>query len=337
MQNIPNITMKKTFERIAIVNTTHIGTMLMTIPLVNRVKRRFPAAEITVILVQRNAVLENMLTDIGVKIHVMPNFDGKKKYLYVFSTCRKFWKKFDLCINGLEPRKIDHILAWGIAKETIAYTENNWHSKLITYPVPFNKKTMQRMHQAQFISNVFDEKILTAEEWPKIKPDVYPIDEKNKKTINLQNSEYRYVFISASNNRKTSSLLPVDYKNILISLCEKYSLKIIINCLSNELPVAEKIKELLSPHARIILTSEFSMLVQLMSQCDFFLLGDGGLSHISAALDKPSLILFGQTSPIEWKPLSEKCTIMFDEKDVKSIDHNLIRKKLETLINKSSA
>ncbi len=34
-------------KKIAILNTTHIGTMLCNMPLIFRVKRRFPSASIT--------------------------------------------------------------------------------------------------------------------------------------------------------------------------------------------------------------------------------------------------------------------------------------------------
>lgn len=327
--------MKKIPSKIAIVNTTHIGTMLMTMPLVNRVKNHYPDAEITAILVQRNAVLSKTLEGMGIKTYVMPNFDGKKKYSYIFSAWKKFWKTFDLCINGLEPRKIDHLLMWGIAKETMAYTENNWHGKLITYPVMFNRKSMEQISQAQFISNVFDNKPLIPEEWPKINLNDYPISIEAEKVLEQEIPENRYIFISPSNNRQASTISPEDYKLILKPLCEKYQFKVIINCLAYDLSLAEEINKLLYPHSKIVLTPDFSMLLHVMKRCDIFLLGDGGLCHISAALDKPGLILFGQTSAIEWPPLNEKSVYLRHEKDVKLINKDLISKKLEKLIQGS--
>ncbi len=46
-----------------------------------------------------------------------------------------------------------------------------------------------------------------------------------------------------------------------------------------------------------------------LESADLFFVGDGGVAHIGAALEKDVVALYGQTRPEEWHPLSPKVEI----------------------------
>ncbi|MDC9612435.1 glycosyltransferase family 9 protein [Xenorhabdus khoisanae] len=52
------------------------------------------------------------------------------------------------------------------------------------------------------------------------------------------------------------------------------------------------------------------------------IVGDGGICHLSAALQKNLVALYGVTKPENWAPLAfnDKCVTLYDPENVNSID-----------------
>ena len=50
----------------------------------------------------------------------------------------------------------------------------------------------------------------------------------------------------------------------------------------------------------------FAEFMVFLDKADFYFVEDGGSAQIGAALGKKGVILFGETNPIEWPPLSKK-------------------------------
>jgi heptosyltransferase-2 len=51
-------------------------------------------------------------------------------------------------------------------------------------------------------------------------------------------------------------------------------------------------------------------LAALIQRCKLFICNDSGPMHIAAALDVPTVAIFGSTDHVAWKPLSEKATVV---------------------------
>jgi ADP-heptose:LPS heptosyltransferase len=49
-------------------------------------------------------------------------------------------------------------------------------------------------------------------------------------------------------------------------------------------------------------TEAVSRLIAALSLCDYVVCIDGGAMHLAAALDKPILCLFGDSTPARWRP-----------------------------------
>lgn len=80
----------------------------------------------------------------------------------------------------------------------------------------------------------------------------------------------------------------------------------------NDLPACEAIAESVDQHCVSLLAGNTSLeeAVALMSQADLALANDSGLMHVAAALNVPTLGLFGSTSPDYTPPLSEKSAVI---------------------------
>jgi len=82
----------------------------------------------------------------------------------------------------------------------------------------------------------------------------------------------------------------------------------------------------------IVPTASLDDCLRLIAACDALLIGDGGLMHFAAALDKPQVVLFGGTKVWEWAPLSEKAVCLADAHNVNFIEEGKIYQALESIL-----
>jgi ADP-heptose:LPS heptosyltransferase len=71
--------------------------------------------------------------------------------------------------------------------------------------------------------------------------------------------------------------------------------------------------------------------------CGSMIMSDGGAMHIAAALNRPIIALFGDSSPKRWRPWGVPYTVMQSETgDVKDIEPSKIIEAWFHLINSIS-
>ncbi len=89
------------------------------------------------------------------------------------------------------------------------------------------------------------------------------------------------------------------------SIAQKYSAKYLILWGPGDENDATFIKQKLPDQTELAPVTSVSQLSGLISNCDFILANDSGPMHISAALGKPTLGIFGPTNPEKHGPYSE--------------------------------
>lgn len=318
--------MKK--KEILILNTTHIGTTLCDFPLIKRVRLDYPAdvANITVLLARRNGVLKKYIEkEFNCTVEVMQhNFTGKSRYVEILLQIRSRWKFFDLGICGLEPRKSDHILLWCLSKKTIAYIENNWHGRLITNGKRFVKDNNR--HQSDLSCGVYSDEKVCSKDWPKLN---LPVDSKC--------GEVPSIYISTHNNRSNSSINLDKLVDVLSFVFSKRQFCLVVNGPAEvDFPLTS-LKEKIGCEVRYVVTKNFDAFLHLLNECDLVFVGDGGVSHVAAWLDKPSVVLFGETLPEQWMPMSNKVEFLFAPKAVNDIKNEEIATKIIKQLDSLSA
>ena len=323
------------YKRILILNPTHIGNTLCNVPLFMRVKRRYPNANVTIAMAKRNGVLAPYLRGLGFEcIAFDNNFTGFDRYKTIFRYGWKCYKSFDYGICSVEPRKTDHILLHLLCKRSRAYVQNNWHGKLISEPVAFYESELRSLHHSQFLCNVFDRSPVSKNEWPRVKitaDGAFDIPLENK-----QDKRVPVLYISARNNRKTSLLNKDKQINVIRQAYERCKFFTIINDyqFSTE---AKELQDGLGVPCSVVITPDFQQLLKLIAFVDCCLVGDGGVSHVAAWLNTPELVLFGETSLIEWTPLGENVSVLYDPRDVNNIPDEVIVESLIKLIDSSQS
>lgn len=319
-----NSSIIKSPNNIVVTNTTHIGTMLCNYPLLLRLRKRYPEAKITVLLCKRNGVLKKFLEDQAFSVIVIDNnFTGLSRYKTIAQALFGKFGRYDLAVSGLEPRKTDHLLLRALSSNCLAYGENNWHSKLIKNLVMFDRSSYEKITQAQFSANVFDQNLVSCSEWPKLKKNKRPY-----KNLTL--------LIQSENNRVSSILSPQKLASVLNRAFQNLPFDLIINS-SKPNEYTNNLLSLLGFSTYSVkLTKNFEDFVNVVNNVDVCLLGDGGASHISAFTDTSALVLFGETSVTHWRPMSENIEILSDELTVENISESEILEKLLKLLQEAS-
>jgi hypothetical protein len=300
-----------------------------------RVKKRYPDASVTIAMAKRNGVLAPYLRGLGFECLVFDNnFTGFDRYKTIVRYGWNYYKQFDYGVCSVEPRKTDHLLLSLLCKRSRAYVENNWHGKLISEPVAFDEAEIRSVHTAQFCCNVFDRSPVLRNEWPRLNISAegdfdIPLEDKQGKKLPV-------LYVSARNNRKTSLLNKEKQIKVIRQAYERCKFFTIINDyqFSTE---AKELQDGLGVPCSVVITPNFQQLLKLIAFVDCCLVGDGGVSHVSAWLNTPELVLFGETSLIEWTPLGENVSVLYDPRDVNNIPDEVIVESLIKLIDSSQS
>ena len=75
----------------------------------------------------------------------------------------------------------------------------------------------------------------------------------------------------------------------------------------------------------------------LLDMVDALFIGDGGLMHLAAALNKDQLVLFAKTPVEEWGPISNKAKLLIDNNDINNIPKDIINKELNLIMQKTAS
>ena len=305
-------------QQIGIVRRNGLGDLLSVMPLVYLCKERFPGCQVTLFVDERGAPLLPYLEGIDQAV-VLPAMANKYAALLKTAWANRY-KKFDLLISAKpSPMKLLNLFLYLLrGKNRIAYVDQAWHSKLINQPRSYDPK--EEKHQMVKSLRLLDPSFETVPS--KFRPHlkVKPSFTFDRKTI----------LISVTNNRLGSTLDNDKMQRILNRITKPC--KVVINCEPADYDRAKLLAKGLQMPSEVIPTPSFDTFISLVASCDGFLIGDGGIMHLAAALDKPQVVLFGGTKIWEWAPLSEKAICLADPHNVNFIPEETILQAVETII-----
>ncbi|HEY5280845.1 MAG TPA: lipopolysaccharide heptosyltransferase II [Pseudolabrys sp.] len=82
---------------------------------------------------------------------------------------------------------------------------------------------------------------------------------------------------------------------------------------SGESAIARQIVEAAGPRARDLTGADLRNAILALAAADISVTNDSGLMHVSAALETPTVAIFGPTSPWHWRPLNPVSAILEPE------------------------
>jgi ADP-heptose:LPS heptosyltransferase len=307
-------------QHIGIVRRNGLGDLLCVMPLVTLCKERFPGSHVTLFVDERGAPLLPYLEGIDQAV-VLPSSANKYAALVKAAWAHRY-QKFDLLISAKpSPMKLLNLFLYSLrGKKRIAYVDQAWHSRLINQPRIYDSK--EEKHQMVKSLRLLD---------PSFETVPLALRPRLKVTPSFQ-FDQRTVLVSVTNNRMGSTLDSDKKQRILNRVYEKIPFKIVINCTPADRARAELLANGLQMPAQVISTPSFDAFVSLIASVDAFFIGDGGIMHLAAALDKPQVVLFGGTKIWEWAPLSEQAICLSDPHNVNFIPEETILQALEKIL-----
>lgn len=310
-----------TIQRIAILRRNGLGDVLCSLPLALRCKELMPQAKIT-LFVEKNAFcLAPYLEGID-EVALIPS--GSNKYMNIAKLAWQRRKEtFDLAISAkTTPMKLMNLSLCALkATYRTAYVQNRWHDVLINCPRRYIRQNP--FHQALQAIHLIDPKM---QELPRR---LYPL----LRSVDSQRLfAKKTVLISVSNNRTGSILPPQRLAYFLNNLASEASFAVAISALPKDVAKAQEIASLLTMEHKLFITKQFPHFLSLLNSADAIFAGDGGVAHLSAALQKPALHLFGGIKVSQWGPLSKQALTLFHPVHVMDIPEKQIFSSLRSLM-----
>lgn len=124
--------------------------------------------------------------------------------------------------------------------------------------------------------------------------------------IQINNKDQLKIGVIPSGGWESKRCDPVKWIEICNEIQKKYKVQFIILWGPGDEKDAQTISNGLKPTPITGPKSSFGELSALIEKCDLIIANDSGPMHVSAALGKPTLGIFGPTDPLAHRPYSEK-------------------------------
>jgi len=320
----------KSPKSFAIFVRSSYGDLLMTDPLIKLIKSINSKNKITLFVDDKNSQLVEFMEHID-SFYVIPSKGNK--YISFIAYGLKYRKyKYDISIaaktgigsaNGFFP----YILG---AKKRISYASNpkTWTDHLINFPIPFKETTYHTQHYALGVLHLLDSSFI------QIPKHLYP--KLINKSSTTKDSKLK-LLISVSNNRDSCLLSNKSMAQIVNLLGKEFEFDTYISALHSDLDKAVSLNKEIIKHSTIKLTPLLKDYIKLIGSMDICFLGEGGAMHMAAGLGIPQVVLFGNTSPVTWSPLSVEASTLKDISNVNNIPKKIILLELKNKLIKINA
>lgn len=97
-------------------------------------------------------------------------------------------------------------------------------------------------------------------------------------------------------------------------LIERFDIKIIVPCGPADKNSVSILKSHINSNIHVIRDLPLVKLAAILEHSDCFLGNDSGISHIAAAINLPSVLIFGPTNPNLWAPPSELVKVIIENR-----------------------
>jgi len=300
---------------ILIRGTNWVGDALMTTPAVAAIRRNFPEARISMLVVPwvMDIFTHNPHID-----EVIPYFrEGRHKgiqgKMVLVKELRE--RKFDLSIllqNAFEAA----LLAWGARIPRRAGYDTDMRGLLLTHAVA-RRPEYKKVHQTEYYLTMVRGLGLEAPDMDMFLhvPDEYTTH------INSRYKEYGYegkplIVLAPGATYGSAKMWPGKRYSLLAAEVVRYSgARVVILGSIKEKFVGDGIVQSVGKEAAVNLCGATSLLeaAAWIKQATLFISNDSGLMHMAAALSKPQLAIFGPTDRISTGPRNSKATMIYHE------------------------
>ncbi len=284
-------------KKILCIKPRGIGDILLSTIVLENLKAAFPQTEIHYLTeefakraVENNPFVSKILT-----------FNKKDFILSIIRKVRK--EKYDLVFDFWSNPKTAQVTFFSGAKYRVGFEKRG---RKYAYNFRGKNGTIGE-HAAEdnlVLLKAFDIPIISKKIVFRITKEEKQFAEKFFSELNISN-EGILIGIIPSGGWESKRCDPEKWIEICSVIQKKYKVQFLILWGPGDENDSKKISEGLKPTPLMAPKSTFGELSALIEKCDLIIANDSGPMHVSAALGKPTLGIFGPTNPKAHRPYSE--------------------------------
>lgn len=305
-------------ERVVVRGTNWVGDAVMTIPALRELRRVLPAAHITL---ATRPWAEGIFRDADFLDDILLYERPRRAPHAVLSQVREWRKRrFDLALlfqNAFEAAVIARLAR---VPARLGYATDA-RGPLLTHAIPLPSWRSHR-HEVFYYLNLVAEleralhgRSLVEEREPRF---VLEVSEKRKAEARAMlkargaSGGRSLVALCPGSTNSRAKRWPASYFAALADrFAEEWSADVMLTGARDEREVSEEVSGLMRTQP-VMLTGEtdLAQLTAVLSITDLLVTNDTGPAHIAAALERPTLVIFGPTDPRTTRPFSEAAEII---------------------------
>ena len=307
-------------KRILISRTDRIGDVVLSTPVFQAIKAKYPNCYLAVLVLKETAPLVsgNPWVDEAVI------YDKKGIHRGWWSTILFGWglrkRDFDLVIH-LHPTNRVHFISWlaGIPVRIGYRTKNH---VLLTHTIE-EKKWQGKRHEAEYNFDLLNLIQVPKPECFELHVPLNPADKKDLEPLLPKHLSGRYVVFHPSASCVSKRWPPDRLAQVADRLAQTYKIVPVIIGEGDGMIHAAQMREFMKEKS-LNLAGKLSlgMLVWLLKGARLLISNDSGPVHVAAALGTPVISIFGRNqaglSAIRWRPISRNSS--FVQKDVGCVE-----------------
>ncbi|PIN70369.1 glycosyl transferase [Candidatus Woesearchaeota archaeon CG11_big_fil_rev_8_21_14_0_20_43_8] len=275
-------------DNILIVRLWAIGETILVLPMIERLRKEYPKAKISVLTTPR---VKEVFESVGFIDEIMVlGWDN-----------RKLFKKFDMVFDTEPFLRISAIMAWFTGKKIIGF-DGSVRSLLYSVRVPYN----DRQHVVQVYLDMLREIGIKAEADRLVKLMFDANDESIAKQLVVRLKKPIIGICATSAESAGSRRWPQErFAELSDQLIKDFQASIIFFGIPSDEKYNDEIIDMISESKNVLNAAGKTTLKQLyalIERCDLVVSNDTGPMHISAAMDTKTLGLFGPNTPVRFAP-----------------------------------
>ncbi len=292
-------------KEILIIRTAYIGDVVMTIPILKPLKERFPDSRISFLtsakaweVLENNPYIDEIITYDPFWFYP----SSKREYFKFIRMLRK--KPFDLIIEARGDIREFLFLLWPLkARFKVSYDVGGG-GYILTNVVPYKglcHKVLYHLDIARYLDCKVDNV-----EWG-----IYLTEDEEKRAVELLVKEgvdlsKPIVAIHPGARKELKCWSKEGFAKVGDMLTEKYGISLLLTGDKEEVSLVEKVGRVMNgKYVNLAGKTTLREMAGILKRCSLFICNDSSPMHIAAAVNTPTVAIFGPSKSVETAPYGD--------------------------------
>ncbi len=300
-------------RRILIVRTDRIGDVILTLPMAQVLRRRFPDATIGMLVQKYTAEVVEGNTAVD---HIFHYDDGMRPYPFLRMVSRLRAARYDIVFHT-HPRFRVALMTWIAGIRNRVGTGYRWYSFLFNIR-HFEHRKDARRHELEYNLNLLSEidcPAGEAERIPRLELDPAAVEEVDRMLQSIGISEDEpLAIVHPGSGGSARDWPPAHFGLLAAMLAEHERLRVIVTGTDRERELVETVASIAGERVTTLSgTLSLKQLAALAKRASLFVANSTGPLHIAATVGTPVVGLYPQITALSaarWGPYTSRKSIL---------------------------